>query len=43
LLSYFQTSFGLRTKLDGDSLNYIIGDMIKRNYRIAKDYYKYCQ
>lgn len=42
LLSYFEQSFGLKTKLEGDSLTYIVGDMIKRNYSIAKEYYAYC-
>lgn len=42
LCLYFEQSFGLRTKLDGDSLTYIIGDFIKRNYGIAKQYYGFC-
>lgn len=42
LLAYCEQSFGLKTRLEGDSLSYVVGDMLKRNYAIAKEYFAYC-
>ena len=42
-LKHFAQSIGLTTKLEnGDSINYLIGDMLRRNYQTAKKYFNYC-
>ena len=42
-LIQFGQSIGLTTKLEnGDSVNFLIGDMLRRNYQIAKTYFNFC-
>ena len=43
LLRQLGQSIGLTTRLEnGDSVNYLIGDMLRRNYQIIKAYLKSC-